>query len=58
MLQNEGTSYAFQEASKQIFKKIARDDILAKRVCLEFDWKNKWLKGLFNSISYYYNNNR
>ena len=53
MSQNDGTSYAFQEASKQIFRKIARDDTFSKKGCLEFDWKNKWLKGcIFNSLQY------
>jgi len=45
MNQTEGISHAFQETSKQIFRKIMRDDILAKKGALEFDWKNKWLKG-------------
>jgi hypothetical protein len=32
-------------SSKQVLKKVIQDDHLPKKDIIEFDWKNKWLKG-------------
>lgn len=42
---------SFQSTSKQIFKKIQKEEYGVKRGAIEFDWKNKWLKGIWHNYS-------
>ena len=44
-----------QSTSKQIFKKIVKEDYSSKKGPVEFDWNNKWLKGRFQIGVFHWN---
>jgi hypothetical protein len=33
------------QVNKQMSKKVSQDENSSKKEIIEFDWKNKWLKG-------------
>lgn len=49
MASAENSVNPLQQGSKQVIKKVINEDAMKKREVIEFDWKNKWLKG----ITYY-----
>ena len=45
----ENLNNPIQSVPKQVVKKVVQEDISKKKDVIEFDWKNKWLKGNINS---------